>query len=129
MIQNELLLYTHIEMIGDVLWSVHGRAQRVNQFFCLKRWIKTHSCGADVFTSKNPRLSSDLVSNIVSERVRDRPPTCPTDVAYTFKVVYGLDISYHVAWLGVEKARKAMHGDYTTSFDQLRWYGDAVKRL
>ncbi|KAL7238968.1 hypothetical protein ACSBR2_004963 [Camellia fascicularis] len=33
---------------------------------------------------------------------------------------YGLDSSYHVAWLGVEKAREAMHGDYLTSFDQLR---------
>ncbi|KAL7263884.1 hypothetical protein ACSBR1_001937 [Camellia fascicularis] len=50
-----------------------------------------------------------------------------TDVAYTFKVDYGLDISYHVAWLGVEKVREAMHGDYLISFDQLRWYNDVVK--
>ncbi|XP_028093514.1 uncharacterized protein LOC114293609 [Camellia sinensis] len=99
-----------------------------NQFFYLKRWTKIHSCGADVRTSKNPRLSSDLVSNVVSERVRDRPLTRPTDVAYTFKADYGLDISYHIAWLGVEKVREAMHCDYLTSFDQLRWYGDAVQR-
>ncbi|KAL7199546.1 hypothetical protein ACSBR2_021772 [Camellia fascicularis] len=72
-------------------------------------------------------LSSDLVSNVISKRVRDRPLTRPTDVAYTFKADYGLDISYHVAWLGVEKAREAMHSDYLTSFDQLRWYGDAVQ--
>ncbi|KAL7209337.1 hypothetical protein ACSBR1_030965 [Camellia fascicularis] len=79
------------------LWSVHDRAQRANQFFYLKRWTRIHSCGANVCTSKNPRLSSDLVSNVVSERVRDRPLTRPTDVAYTFKADYGLDISYHVA--------------------------------
>ncbi|XP_028089335.1 uncharacterized protein LOC114289766 [Camellia sinensis] len=72
-------------------------------------------------------LSSNLVSNVISERVRDRPLTRSTDVAYTFKGDCGLDISYHVAWLGVEKARKAMHVDYLTSFDQLRWYGDVVQ--
>ena len=49
-------------------------------------------------------------------------------MAYTFKADYGLDISYHVASLGVEKAREAMYGDYLTSFDQLRWYDDAFKR-
>ncbi|XP_028106141.1 uncharacterized protein LOC114305256 [Camellia sinensis] len=109
------------------LWSVYGRVQRANQFFYLKRWTKIHSYGADVRTLKNPRLSFDLVSNVVFERVRDRPLTRPTDVAYSFKADYGLDISYHVAWLGIEKAREAMHGDYLTSFDQLRWYGDAVQ--
>ncbi|XP_028095426.1 uncharacterized protein LOC114295403 [Camellia sinensis] len=109
------------------LWSMHGRGQRANQFFYLKRWTKIHSCGANVRTSKNPRLSSDLVSNVVSKCVRDKPLTPPIDVAYTFKADYRLDISYHVAWLGVEKAREAMHGDYLTSFDQLRWYGDAVQ--
>ncbi|XP_028105091.1 uncharacterized protein LOC114304124 [Camellia sinensis] len=51
----------------------------------------------------------------------------PADVAYTFKADCGLDISYHVVWLGAEKAREAMLGDYLTSFDQLRWYGDAVQ--
>ncbi|KAF5931839.1 hypothetical protein HYC85_028010 [Camellia sinensis] len=103
------------------------KSPKSNQFFYLKRWTKIHSCGADVRTSKNPRLSSDLVSNVVSERVRDRPLTRPTDVAYTFKADYGPDISYHIAWLGVEKVREAMHCDYLTSFDQLRWYGDAVQ--
>ncbi|XP_028110540.1 uncharacterized protein LOC114309038 [Camellia sinensis] len=89
--------------------------------------MKINSCGADVHTSQNPRLSFDLVSNAVSEHVRDKPLMCPTDVAYTFKADYGLDISYHIAWLGVEKVRNAMHSDYLTSFDQLRWYGDATK--
>ncbi|XP_028070439.1 uncharacterized protein LOC114272923 [Camellia sinensis] len=108
-------------------YAVQCGVQRANQFFYLKRWTKIHSCGADVRTSKNPRLNSDLVSNVVSERIRDIPLTRPTDVAYTFKADYGLDISYHVAWLGVKKAREAMHGDYLTSFDQLKWYGDAVQ--
>ncbi|CAL5440549.1 unnamed protein product [Camellia sinensis] len=39
---------------------------------------------------------------------------------------YGLDISYRVAWLGVEKARNEVFGDHAMSFDQLRWYSDAV---
>ncbi|XP_028058196.1 uncharacterized protein LOC114262054 [Camellia sinensis] len=97
---------------------------KANQFFYLKRWTKIHSCGADVRTSKNPRLSSNLVSNVISKRVRDKPLKRPTDVAYTFKTNYGLDISNHVASLSVEKAREAMYGDYLTSYD----HGNAVQR-
>ncbi|KAL7238656.1 hypothetical protein ACSBR2_004698 [Camellia fascicularis] len=39
---------------------------------------------------------------------------------------YGLDISYRVAWLGVEKARGEVYRDHAMSFDQLRWYSDSV---
>ncbi|XP_028071617.1 uncharacterized protein LOC114273983 [Camellia sinensis] len=31
-----------------------------------------------------------------------------------------------IAWLGEEKARSKVYGDYHASFDQLRWYADAV---
>ncbi|KAL7255655.1 hypothetical protein ACSBR1_009730 [Camellia fascicularis] len=38
---------------------------------------------------------------------------------------YGLEISYQVAWLGVEKARGLIYGDHAMLFDQLRCYSDA----
>ncbi|CAL5372010.1 unnamed protein product [Camellia sinensis] len=41
---------------------------------------------------------------------------------------YGIDVSYRVAWLGVDKARGGLFGDFATSFDQLRWYLETAMR-
>ncbi|CAL5347297.1 unnamed protein product [Camellia sinensis] len=110
------------------LWAIHCRAQRANDFFYIKRFSDVHTCGTDVRTSKNPRVSSDLVSSTISEIVRDKPLTRPCEVVTILKRDYGLDVSYHVVWLGVEKAKAGIHGDHSLSFDQLRWYSDAVMR-
>ncbi|XP_028052873.1 uncharacterized protein LOC114257311 [Camellia sinensis] len=90
------------------------------------RFSDVHSCGANVRTSKNPRVSSDLVSSTISEIVRDKPLTQPCEVVTILKRDYGLDVSYHLVWLGLEKAKAIIHGDHLLSFDQLRWYSDAV---
>ncbi|KAL7207324.1 hypothetical protein ACSBR1_029309 [Camellia fascicularis] len=87
---------------------------------------REHSCGVAIRTAKNPRAGSELVSDVISERVHDRPLTCPTDVVYDLKKDYGLEISYQVAWLGIEKACGEMFGAHSISFDQLRWYSNAV---
>ncbi|XP_028066342.1 uncharacterized protein LOC114269247 [Camellia sinensis] len=60
-------------------------------------------CGVAVWTPKNPRAGSNLVSDVICERV-----------------------SYRVAWLGVEKARGEMFGAHSISFDQLRWNSSVV---
>ncbi|KAL7164611.1 hypothetical protein ACSBR2_040497 [Camellia fascicularis] len=77
-------------------WLVHARVSASNEVFCLKRFVNLHSCGAAVRTYRNPRTGSDLV------------------------------IAYRVAWLDVEKARGEVYGDHAISFDQLRWYSNAV---
>ncbi|CAL5337493.1 unnamed protein product [Camellia sinensis] len=110
------------------LWAIHCRAQRANDFFYIKSFSDVHTCGTDVQTSKNPRVSSDLVSSTIFEIVRDKPLTRPCDVVTILKRDYGLDVSYHVVWLAVEKAKAGIHGDYSLSFDQLWWYSDAVMR-
>ncbi|XP_028090494.1 uncharacterized protein LOC114290731 [Camellia sinensis] len=76
----------------------------------------------------NPRVSSDLVSRTILEIVRDKPLTQPYEVVTILKRGYGLDVSYHVVWLGVVKAKVVIHGDHSLSFDQLQWYSDAVMR-
>ncbi|XP_028051732.1 uncharacterized protein LOC114256312 [Camellia sinensis] len=55
----------------------------------------------DVRTSKNLRVSSDLVSSTIFEIMRDKPLTRPCEVVTILKMDYGLD---------------------------LRWYSDAVMR-
>ncbi|KAL7172900.1 hypothetical protein ACSBR2_032381 [Camellia fascicularis] len=107
-------------------WLVHARVSPSNGVMCLKRFISVHSCGAAVQTYRNPWTGSDLVSDVIAGRVREQPLTRPTDVVFDMKDDYGLDISYRVAWLGVKKARNEVFGDHAMSFDQLRWYNDAV---
>ncbi|XP_028122811.1 uncharacterized protein LOC114319946 [Camellia sinensis] len=107
-------------------WSVHERKLEANGFFYLRKWNSEHICGVAVRTSTHPLVGSDLVADIVSERVRDRPLTRPTEVILDLKQDYGLDISYRVAWLGVEKAMGELFSAHSISFDQLRWYSNAV---
>ncbi|CAL5353027.1 unnamed protein product [Camellia sinensis] len=108
------------------MWLVHARVLNANGFFYLRKWNSEHTCGVAVRTPKNPRAGSDLVSDVICERVREKPLTRPTDVVYDLKKDYGLEVSYRVAWLGVEKARGEMFGAHSISFDQLRWYSSVV---
>lgn len=107
-------------------WLVHARVSASNGILSLKRFNRVHSCGAAVRTYRNPRTGSDLVSDVIASRVREQPLTRPTNVVFDMKDGYGLDISYRVAWLGVETARNEVFGDHAMSFDHLRWYSDAV---
>ncbi|XP_028121107.1 uncharacterized protein LOC114318408 [Camellia sinensis] len=104
------------------MWSVHARMLPSTGVLCIKRFDSVHSCGAAMRTYRNPRTSFDLVSTVVADRVHDQPLTRPTDVVFDLRNEYGLEISYRVAWLGVEKARSEVYGDHAMSFDQLRWY-------
>ncbi|KAL7241503.1 hypothetical protein ACSBR1_014152 [Camellia fascicularis] len=67
-------------------------------------------------------VGSRLVSDIVHNNISDNLLTRPIEVKKKLKKQYGIDVSYRVAWLGVDKARGGLFDDFTTSFDQLRWY-------
>ncbi|KAL7184569.1 hypothetical protein ACSBR2_026677 [Camellia fascicularis] len=108
------------------MWLVHARVLHANGFFYLRKWNSEHICGVAVRTPKNPRAGSNLVSDVICEQVRDKPLTRPTDVVYDLKKDYRLEVSYRVAWLGVEKARGEMFGAHSISFDQLQWYSSVV---
>ncbi|KAL7230720.1 hypothetical protein ACSBR2_009076 [Camellia fascicularis] len=74
----------------------------------------------------NPRIGSDLVADVVANRVHAQPLTRFTDVIFDLKNDYELDISCRLTWLVVEKAMGEVYGDHALSFDQLRWYSDVV---
>ncbi|KAL7246059.1 hypothetical protein ACSBR2_001230 [Camellia fascicularis] len=76
------------------MWSIHARVLHADEFFYICKWNAEHSCGVAIRTPKNPRTWSNLVSNVISERVHDKPLTQPSDVVYDLKKDYGLEISY-----------------------------------
>ncbi|KAL7228433.1 hypothetical protein ACSBR2_007196 [Camellia fascicularis] len=59
-------------------------------------------------------MGSELVTDVMAERIHDKPLTHPTNV------------SYRVAWLGVKKVKGEIFSDHSTSFYQLWWYSNAV---
>ncbi|KAL7177357.1 hypothetical protein ACSBR2_030668 [Camellia fascicularis] len=108
------------------VWSIHARVLPSNGVLCVKSFDSVHTCGVAVRTYRNLRTGSELVFAVVADRVRGQPLVRPTDVVFDLKNDYGLDISYRVAWFGVEKARGEVYGDHAMSFNQLRWYNEAV---
>ncbi|KAL7181975.1 hypothetical protein ACSBR1_040819 [Camellia fascicularis] len=107
-------------------WMVHARKLKANGFFYLRKWVNEHIYGVAVRTSTNPLVGSDFVANIMAERIRDKPLTHPIEVILGMKQDYGLDITYRVAWLGVEKTRGKLFGAHSISFDPLQWYSGTV---
>ncbi|KAL7236533.1 hypothetical protein ACSBR1_019765 [Camellia fascicularis] len=95
-------------------WFVHGRV--------LMNSDNVHTCGVVARRSCSKMVGSRLVSDIVQNDISDNPLTRPIEVKKKLKKQYGIDVSYRVAWLGVDKARGGLFGDFATSFDQLRWY-------
>ncbi|XP_028082753.1 uncharacterized protein LOC114284080 [Camellia sinensis] len=108
------------------LWRVHVSLESANNFFYIRTLHDKHTCGAAVRTSKNSRMSSNLVASLIVNEVRGNPQTCPIGVVRQFIDQYGLTIMYNHAWLGVEKARTTTFRDFSMSYDEIRWYMDIV---
>ena len=107
-------------------WHVNATLQRVNGFFYIRKLQNQHTCGVALRTTQNKRMSSNLIADLIVDNVRENMNTRPTEVVSDFRSSYGLAISYDQALLGVEKAKAMLFGDFSLSYDQLRWYVDAV---
>ncbi|KAL7202607.1 hypothetical protein ACSBR1_034135 [Camellia fascicularis] len=104
-------------------WFVHGRVLANSGIFFIMKLDNVHTCGVVARRSCSKVVGSRFVSDI-----SDNPLTRPIEVKKKLKKQYGIDVSYRVAWLGVDKARGGLFGDFTTSFDQLRWYLETAMR-
>ncbi|KAL7185894.1 hypothetical protein ACSBR2_027782 [Camellia fascicularis] len=103
-------------------WFMHGRVLMNSSIFFIMKLDNVHICGVVARRSCSKMVGSRLMSDIVHNDISDNPLTCPIEVKKKLKKQYDIDVSYRVAWLGVDKARSGLFGDFATSFDQLRWY-------
>nr|XP_010942699.1 uncharacterized protein LOC105060610 [Elaeis guineensis] len=125
-IENDKLKVT-VKCINESYpWRLH--ASRVGQqgTFKIKTFSNTHSCGSGIGRDGHPKASKIWVADIVFQKVRDRPLYRPIDIKKDIQKDFGIHLSYRQAWLDKEVARVALHGEHYTSFDLLRWYGEAV---
>ncbi|KAL7180306.1 hypothetical protein ACSBR1_043509 [Camellia fascicularis] len=88
-----------------------------------------HTCWVVARRSCSKMIGSRLVSDIVYNDISDNLLTHPIEVKKKLKKKYGIDVFYRVAWLGVDKARGGLFGDFAFSFDQLRWYLETGIRM
>ncbi|KAI8566467.1 hypothetical protein RHMOL_Rhmol02G0043300 [Rhododendron molle] len=112
---------------ADCKWRVHARLDKVSRHFYIRSFDDIHSCGASVLSTKHSRASSSMIGRLMSADIRTTPQKRPIDVVSSLKGLYGVDVPYKRAWKGVEKGRSEAFGDYDASFDELRWYREAVK--
>ncbi|XP_028059386.1 uncharacterized protein LOC114263087 [Camellia sinensis] len=109
-------------------WFMHGRVLMDSGVFFIMKLDNVHTCGVVARRSCSKMVGSRLVCDIVQNDISDNPLTRPIEVKKKLKKQYGIDVSYRVAWLGVDKARGGLFGDFATSFDQLRWYLETAMR-
>lgn len=106
---------------------VHGRTDHLSGIFFIRKLENVHNCGASVLKLRHSRATSSLVGKLVVDEIRSQPLKRPVDVVADLKRLYGVSITYNRAWMGVEKAKADTFGDYSTSFDDLRWWVDAAR--
>ncbi|KAL7186462.1 hypothetical protein ACSBR2_028248 [Camellia fascicularis] len=75
------------------LWRVHASLESDNNFFYIRTLHDEHTCGAAVHTSKNSRMSSNLITSLIVNEVRGNPQTRLIDFVRQFTDQYGLTIT------------------------------------
>ncbi|XP_028101553.1 uncharacterized protein LOC114300873 [Camellia sinensis] len=108
------------------LWSVHARVENYSKAFVIKQFDDVHTCGSSFRTIKHARMTSSMIGGLISSDIRNKALTSVSEVVCDFKDYYGTKVSYRRSWMGVEKAKGLVFGDYSSSFDDLRWYVDAA---
>lgn len=109
-------------------WTVHA-VMKIScpKVFVISKMIDKHSCRKGFETFQKPAVSSELVKNLILDDVQRRPSIKPKDLVTKFSVEYGLKVKYYFARMGKELALKELYGDFSISYNQLRWYTESLK--
>ncbi|KAL7225722.1 hypothetical protein ACSBR1_020976 [Camellia fascicularis] len=108
------------------LWSVHTRVENYSKAFIIKQFDDVHTCGSSFRTIKHARMTLSMIGGLISSDICNKALTSVSEVVCDFKDYYGTEVFYRRAWMGVEKAKGLVFGDYSSSFDDLRWFVDAA---
>ena len=109
-------------------WYVHASICKSNGYFYLNKLINEHTCTGVIRHHNHKRLGANVVSTIVSNKVRSDPLIKPKEIVKYLKQDYGFDIRYHIAYRGKEAANRILHGNEGKAYSQLAWYIESLKR-
>ncbi|KAL6555654.1 hypothetical protein OROHE_007326 [Orobanche hederae] len=87
-----------------------------------------HSCIGKLVGNKNTRFGAKISGNLVVENIQADPNCNGKDIQKTLRVSYGLHFPYWKAWRAYESTMHKVFGSYNDSYDQFRWYCNAIER-
>ncbi|KAH7864694.1 hypothetical protein Vadar_032720 [Vaccinium darrowii] len=98
-VKNDKFRVTAVCKIAKCEWRVHAILNRVTGEFRIKELVNDHRCGSTYRRNKHKRVPSSLVANEITNTVQQNNNTSPMYISEFFMDKYGLDLSYHHAWL------------------------------
>ncbi|KAL6501491.1 hypothetical protein OROGR_026624 [Orobanche gracilis] len=91
---------------GAIDWFIKAKLQTITNFFVVTMVDLDHSCIGKLAGNKNTRVGAKISGNLVVENIRADPNCNGKDIQKTLRVF----------------------GSYDDSYDQLRWYCNAIER-
>ncbi|KAM3358825.1 putative protein isoform X1 [Capsicum galapagoense] len=93
-------------------WFLHSSRINDSALFKICKYVKTHTCSADVF---KPDQQRHATSRVISGYIRELLPEYETEMTPNFvkeemRKRYGLNISYHKAWRSIQLAFDVKNG-------------------
>ncbi|XP_059316630.1 uncharacterized protein LOC132067424 [Lycium ferocissimum] len=93
-------------------WFLHSSRIRDSTLFKVSKYVKNHTCSADVL---QPDQQRHATSRVISEYIRELLPDYETEMTPNFvkeemRKRYGLNISYHKAWRSIQLAFGVKNG-------------------
>ncbi|KAL6511790.1 hypothetical protein OROGR_021387 [Orobanche gracilis] len=109
-------------------WFIKAKLQTITNFFVVTKAALDHSCTGKFVGNKNTRFGAKISGNLVVENIRADPNCNGKDIQKTLRLSYGLHFPYWKAWRAYESGMRNVFGSYDDSYDQLRWYCNAIER-
>ncbi|KAL6509573.1 hypothetical protein OROGR_022883 [Orobanche gracilis] len=109
-------------------WFIKAKLQTITNFFVVTKVALDHSCIGKLVGNKNTRFGAKILGNLVVENIRADPNCNGKDIQKTLRLSYGLHFPYWKAWRAYESGMHNVFGSYDDSYDQLRWYCNAIER-
>ncbi|XP_049404390.1 uncharacterized protein LOC125867841 [Solanum stenotomum] len=93
-------------------WFLHSSRISDSALFRICKYVKNHTCSADVF---KPDQQRHATSRVISDYIRELLPEYETEMTPNFvkeemRKRYGLNISYHKAWRSIQLAFGVKNG-------------------
>ncbi|KAL6176163.1 hypothetical protein ACLB2K_052798 [Fragaria x ananassa] len=81
-------------------WYMHSSLRQSNNFFYITKLNNEHTCVCVVRHQKHKRLGSNVVSTIISDKVRANPLMKTRDIMDYLKQDFGFEVAYHTTYRG-----------------------------
>ncbi|RZC81221.1 hypothetical protein C5167_043799 [Papaver somniferum] len=111
-------------------WKFHAPSIQGNlDLFEIKTFYKEHTCGASIADFRQFKCKRKFVQSVIMDDIRHNPhKKKASDIQKIFELDYGIDLSYHQAYSGLEYGKKVLWGDDVKSYLDFQWYGDVVNK-